>query len=431
MLTGDLLAFTRRRGRLLPRRLDPAEPALLAAAEALLDLFRAHIGQRRGELEEALAGFLPPGLAPKVVRGLGRLLMDRSAFEVGGEVEPRELRAELFDGAARAWRGRGAAGLAEWREELVARAGRSRGLTPAQVSQTLYADIPDNQLLAGIRPLTPEGLLYRYNVAQVQGLLLRAERLTLTAPPPGPARLRQLFRYLRFFGLLFEVKSSPARPGGGAVRVSREEDERGGLTLVVDGPLSLLESGSRYGLNLAQFFPALLLWGPPWQLSCDLTPRAGGAAATLELAPHPHLRSHYPDHGQWVPEDARQFVAGFNGLGGPWRAAPADEIITLPGNAYLIPDFVFRRPGSDGPFFLEYLRYPVAEQVRRRLELVEANGVSGYLVACRAVPALRELEQRAPGLFTFRRGLLPGQFRKFLDGLAGGRSGAAARESLF
>jgi predicted nuclease of restriction endonuclease-like RecB superfamily len=405
MLTGDLLAYTRRGERLIPRRLDPADPALLAAGEALLALFDAHLGQRRGELEEALAGFAPPGPAPKVARGLARLLLDRCTFRVGAEAEPAALRAALFDSAAAAWREQGVATLPRWRGDLLARVGAGQGLTGTQVEQALYADIPDNQVLSELRPITAEGLLYRYNVAQVQGLLLRAERLTVYAPWAAPARMRQLLGYLKFFGLLFRV----------------EQGRRDGLAVVVDGPLSLLESGSRYGLNLAQFFPALLHWEPPWQVACELTPRPGRGRARLEVEPHPHLRSHYPDRGQWVPEEVRRFADAFNALGTPWRATPADEVLTLPGNAYLVPDFVFTQGGKEGRVFLEYLRYPVREQVQRRLELLERHGLDSYIVACRGVPAVRELAEGNPLLFAFRRNLLPGQAAKFLETLAGAR----------
>ena len=90
---------------------------------------------------------------------------------------------------------------------------------------------------------------------QAQGLLLTAERLDIRAPWPEPLRLRQLLRYLKFFGLLFQTS------GG-----SRGE----GLHVRVDGPLSVLESSNRYGLQLAEFLPALLLWDPPWQAEAEV-----------------------------------------------------------------------------------------------------------------------------------------------------------------
>ena len=410
MLTGDLLVYTRRDGRLTPRLLDPAQPALLSGAEALLDLFSAFKGRRRGELDEALRELALPAVSQRTAQGLGKLLLDRCTFEAGGAAEPRALRKALFDGAARAWRRQGVEGLARWREALLEQVAARHGLNPREVESGLYADLAENQLLVDVRALSPTALILRYNVAQVQGLLLRAERLTLRSPRPAPQRLRQLFGYLKFFGLLFQV-------------TPRED---GQLELVLDGPLSLLESGGRYGLNLAQFLPALLHWDAPWTLHAALTPRPGRPAAELELSPQPLLKSHYPDRGQWVPEELRRFAAAFNGLGDAWRVEPTEEVLPLKDNAYLIPDFAFLRNGRRA-CYLEYLRYPVRAHLEGRLALIGKNRLADYVVACRGVPAVLPLAESSPWVFTFRRTLLPGQVMQFLEALPPDGESAAGR----
>ncbi|MCZ6532285.1 MAG: DUF790 family protein [SAR324 cluster bacterium] len=401
MLTGDLLLYTRRAGTVWPRLLDPAQPALLSGAEALLELCAAHLGRRRGELEEALRDFPLPAVQARVGQGLAKLLLDRCTFEAGGAAEPRALRSAVFDGGAEGWRRHGTEGLAQWREALLAQVGAAHGMSPEQVQVGLYADLAENQLLVDMRALSPEALILRYNVAQVQGLLLRAGGLTLRCPLPPPQRLRQLFGYLKFFGLLFQV----TRRGEGEIEV------------LLDGPLSLLESGSRYGLNLAQFLPALLNWDAPWTLHAVLTPRPGKPQARLELAPHPLLKSHYPERGQWVPEELRQFASAFNALDSPWRCLPAEEVLQLQDNAYLIPDFAFRGAGGR-LIYLEYLRYPVRQQLEKRLALIDENRLADYAVACRQVPAVMPLAENSPHTFTFRRTLLPGQVNAFLNELA-------------
>lgn len=435
MLTGNLLLYTRRKGRLIPRMLDPAEPALLDAARALLQLVEVFRGRRRGELEEALRTLSSealPGVQAKVGQGLAKLLLDRCEFEVGGTAEPVALRRELFEAAAQAWRDEGAGPLANWRERVIGQAARAHGATASQVGNLLYADLAENHVLTRLRPLSPRALLHRYNTAQVQGLLLRADRIILTSPTwPSPQRLRQLFRYLKFFGLLFALETPlretppqetplqeetpPRKPPRKSP--SPEGDGAGAFALVLDGPLSVLEAGSRYGLNLAQFLPVLLHWEQPWKLECLLRPRPGSAEGRLELRPHAHLQSHYPDQGQWVAEEVRQFAEGFNALNGSWTAHPATDLVALPGNRYLIPDFVFRPAGSrKGEVLLEYLRYPSWQQLARRMELVESNGIENYIVACKDVPALGELPEAGYSVFTFRRNLLPAQVHKFLEG---------------
>lgn len=402
MLTGSLLSYTRRGGRIHPRLLDPAQQRPREAAEAALGLFAAHRGRRRGELEQALREAEPPAPGGKPFRGLAKILLDAATFEAPETVDPPALREALFDAAAQCWRDEGAARLDRWRARVVERVGRERGLDPAGVEQNLYADLQENQRLVHIRPFTPEGLVYRYNVAQIQGLLLRAESLVLRSPPLPARRLRQLFRYLRFFGLLAQVESIGET----------------GVEVVLDGPLSLLQHSNRYGLNLAQFFPVLLHWEGEWQLHATITPRAGAAKATLALAPHPLLKSHYPDQGQWIPEELKRFQQGFAALNGPWRVEPAERILALPGNRCLVPDLQFTRREPPGLVYLEYLPYPVPKKARQRLDAVRARGGHDYLVACRAAPGLQSLGEEHPALFTFRRTLLPGAVRERLDAIS-------------
>jgi hypothetical protein len=444
MLTGNLLAYTRRGGRIHPRRVDPADPALREAAERLLGLFQSGVGGRRGELEETLRGSLPTGAQARVARGLAKLLWERCAFAAGGAADPWALRQAVFDGAALAWRRQGRDGLAEWRQAVLEDAARTLAALPAAappeavepgeppepggpaslpapgprptaqaagpaeaVEAALYGDLEENQVLTGFDTLPPERLLLRYNVANVQGLLLRARRLELRAAWPTPQRLRQLLRWLKFFGLLFQAQADAP------------DTRAPELCLAVDGPLSVLEGGTRYGLNLAQFFPALLLWDAPWRLRAVVRVGPSGGPGRPEsellLEPHPHLRSHYPDHGQWVPDEVLRFVAAFNLGEGPWRAAPAERVLTLPGNAYLVPDFEFTHGGSGRVVALEHVTHPAPARLQTILERVARHVPGAYLLAFRQAVGLPD----SPWALAYRRSLLPSQVRARLEEVAG------------
>jgi hypothetical protein len=408
MLTGDLLQFTRRSGRIHPRQVNPADKGLQAAAEGLIGLFRAHLGLRRGDLEEALARFVPPGLEPKRVRGLARLLWERCESQVSAAADPPALRQALFDAGAAGWASATDAGSLPWRAALVERVGQAQGLAVAEVDDGLYADLEENQILTAIDPPTPERLLYRYNVAQVQGILLRADRVQIRAFWPNPQRMRQLLRYLKFFGLLFTVERVTT-PG------------KTWLELTVDGPLSVLEGATRYGLNLAQFFPALLLWEGRWRLTAAVRMRGRDSADSLEVEPNAALRSHYPDHGQWVPEDVRGFVSAFNAKPGDWGAAPAEDVLLLPGNAFLVPDYRFTHASAGRTVTLEHVVHPTAERIAALLARREAAAPERYALATRHIPGL----PASRWLFTYRRTLTPAALRAWLETLPPDEGGGA------
>jgi len=445
MLTGDLLRVTRRKGRVQPRLADPGEPSLLERAAALIatvqaaaqggtqnsaeaadlagteaapsakgeaarqDARQVHAGRSRRELEGALDLLAPAGAEPQVERGLVKLLLERCTFETRAKADPAALREALFDRSAAAWRTRPPAELPRWRAEALGEAGAALGLSLAEAEDALYADLEANQALTGFAALSPERLLLRYNVALVQGLLLRADALEVRAPWPEPARLRQLFRWLKFFGLLFEARR-----------------EGGELRLTVDGPLSVLEHANRYGVNLAQFCAALLLWPGPWRLAARVRVGRRAQAEDFELEPHPWLKSHLPDQGAWVPEAVRDFVAAFNAYPGPWRAEPAERVVRLPGNAYLIPDFEF--VAADGRrVLLEHVLYPASERIARLLERArqaEADGRApahlpptdtlpfrAYWIACKRAGGLPQDAR----LLAYRRTLLASQVRAKLE----------------
>ena len=111
------------------------------------------------------------------------------------------------------------------------------------MERALYADLDREQELRTFEPIEAKALLQRYNVALAQAMLLRASSVTITIAPGDPKRYRQLFRFIKFYGLIHTAKG----------------DRRHGYEVTLDGPMSLFQLTSKYGVKLAEFLPALLL----------------------------------------------------------------------------------------------------------------------------------------------------------------------------
>lgn len=143
------------------------------------------------------------------------------------------------------------------------------------MASDIYGDLPDNERLTGWRPLYPAELLHRYNIALVQGLLVYADDLEVTAADSNPAELRRLFKYLRFFRLLAEIRRLKPK-GKGKVAVGMK----------ISGPFSIFANTRKYALQLAAFFPALVNL-ESWSLSAEirLDGQRGGAEARPGLRP--------------------------------------------------------------------------------------------------------------------------------------------------
>ena len=166
-------------------------------------------------------------------------------------------------------------------------------------------------------------MLNRYNIAQVQGLLLQAERLEIRLPESRLKEFRLIFRRLRFERLLAEMTKDGSR----------------GFRLEVSGPLSLFGAAQGYGLRIARFFPWILAV-PDWELAADLKTRKGSLQLQLKAASC-DLRFPFRGGIGHVPEEFRLFEQSFRGLSSPWEVQGGGHFFNAGEENYCFPDFTF------------------------------------------------------------------------------------------
>lgn len=259
MLTRDMLRYHVRHGSVQPRFVATDDAVLLQHAEALVQTVQdaVHTSLTREAVEETLAACLTPSVHLQVSRGLQKLLLDRCTF-AEPEVDGPQIRSEVF--------ARGTALL----RDLPSGASCADFCTAweAQLGPqpNLYADLPGARPLQDMKPLDPPGLLNRYNIAQVQGLVLACKHLTIRTPRGDLRALRRVLRWLKFCRLVAQVQRS----------------DDGDWCLEITGPAEMFEHAKKYGLQLATFVPVVPLLsrytlqaevtlrpGAPWQLQLD------------------------------------------------------------------------------------------------------------------------------------------------------------------
>lgn len=366
MLTGDLVRVRVDGAELKPTFVDPDKPALRERAEALLGAFVAAVEERatRGRLEEDVEAVIGDSRDVKLLRGIAKVLFDRSEFAVDAPVAPADLRRRLFAAA----RARGPLALERGpfgrpvAADVLAEIGAEHGLDAAQVAEAMYADLPDEQRITSCDVPDTDGLLHRYNVALVQAVLLHATEVRLRLEAPTVGRLRQLFRYIKFHQL-----------------VHHAERRGDGLDIVLDGPESLFRQSTRYGLQLASFFPAVLLQPGRWRLEATVTWTRARHRKRLVITPEDGLRSHYRDDGAWETREQRWFAERFAAIDTPWRLVPGAEPVDLGGKAVLLPDFTFT--DGDRTAHLEIVGYWRKDWLARRVELLRRYGPGNLVLA--------------------------------------------------
>lgn len=358
MLTTDLAMSWRRGERIFPRYLQSDDQRHLQTAADLALIVEQHRGRPRAELERALDEYIGVGTDYKILRGLIKLLQDRCEFETVGLKEPEEIRRALFTKTA----ARHPVISDELRQRLIAEAAIELECSPEEVMAGLYADLSGNQRLVAFEELSAAELLERYNLAQAQALLYRCSEMRLWIEAQEPGVTRRIFAEIKAFRLIHAITGDAAR--GYEVRLS--------------GPISIFHRSQKYGIQMAVFLPALLLYRC-WRMRAEIGTKTGAAFFEMD-SNQDRLRSHY------VAEDAQtqnpQFVKlleDFNRLAGEWSARPNQEVIDLGGSAF-VPDVVFTREGAE-PAHLEMLGYWTPRSLNERLKEFTRAGFKNYVIA--------------------------------------------------
>ena len=373
MLTADLVSARRRGGELYLLRFDEsARSRARTLADQMLAVAVAHVGRSREELLAALGAI---EIGPRELRlraGFAKLIADRCEFETNDDADPESLRRDVF---ARASQMRSALDAADRfdRTRLLRLVAQERGTSIEAIERALFADLRGAHFLTGFVPTSPDEFVAAYERAQAQAVLLRAVKVSVDVRCASPETLRSLFRRLKFLRLMHTI-----------------EKTREGHRIAIDGPFSLFESVTRYGLQLALVLPALEQC-EQWHLKADVRwgkdrapllfrlaggapssrPRSGGADGTSAeggVVKHGDVLS-LPDHVQALVREFRELKT-------PWNVWANTEILELPGVGLSIPDLVFERRKESGAAertYLEVMGFWSRSAVWKRVELVQAG----------------------------------------------------------
>lgn len=404
MLTSDQLRVRRSGSVLSPRFLQgKVRQRLVPVAEALVAAVQAGQGERREEVDARLSAIEHGPQDRIVVNGLTKLLMDRCVFAVPEGPDPIELREALFRHAAKR-----RADLAPTetfdRAAILTETAEALSVDPAEIESRLFVDLRANEVLTEFRTISAEALLDRYDVALVQGVLLRASKVSVALQGEKAGHVRQLFRAARFHGLLH--------------RVERHGEDS--WLVELDGPMSLFSSASKYGLELAKFLPAVLRC-TRWRLRADVLWGKKRDRCVLELGHDAGL----------VPRDKRitgvapelaDFVRRFEKLGSPWDVADNDEIIALPGEAVCVPDLMFTNRETGEEVFLEAFGFWSRQAVWQRIETLQRSHFDGRIILAvgKHLRVSEELLEDDPSgqIYVYKTKMRPKQVLERLD--AGG-----------
>ena len=337
-----------------PKRLRIDEQTL-AVAKELIDCFLAARGGTQGELDSQLQELEGDSPDYRFKRGLAHLLKSACEFEVVSPLEPPLLRERVFSLSALSVPS--SPQSCQTLDTLALQLSQEleREVLPAHIREGLYADLAENKVLMEFEEPTPEQLLHKYNLSQVQGVFYRASQLVLNAHRNVPGEYKLLFRYLKLFQLMAYI----------------EGDADHGFTITIDGATSLFKPSTRYGLAIAKMIPALL-HVTKWSLSATLQTRDfytnNWKTGKFSLDANCGLVSHYPPGKPYDSMLEEAFASRWESLKSEWVLEREVDLIPIPGSV-MIPDFRLVHPDGRS-LLLEIVGYWRPEYLQKKFSQV-------------------------------------------------------------
>jgi len=289
----------------------------------MLAIYSSGKGRQRRQLHREIESLFAdePDCPVRRIQAFCKLLDDRSIFRTDPCGKAAKLRLNVFSGAARFHP------LVEKPDQLFeneetkikAQVADELDLPWSEVEQGLYADVMDFQQLERFEGYpNASAFLSRYNVAQLQACLYRAESMTVVATDD----LKTIIRYAKLAKLMHDI----VRLGPSKYRIT------------FSGPASITHQTRRYGVNFAKFLPALLAC-KGWQMTASLN-TLWNTPAKLNLSDKDGFSSHLPSPDEFDSSLEESLAGKFGQVREGWRTIREGEILHNQQKTF-VPDFTF------------------------------------------------------------------------------------------
>lgn len=325
MLTSEqsILEFDEAAGVVRPDRLwRGSHRHYLAHARRMLETYRRGAGRTRRELHREVENICAaledcPG---RRIAAFCKLLDEVSVYDVDRRGSAAKLRRQVFSLAAPMHPlVAGADSLFTCSEAAAKQSiAEQLGTSWQAIEGRLFADVIEFQRLEEFSGYPdPESLLARYNVAQTQTALYRADSLHVWSSTDH----KTILRYAKLARLMHSI--------------ARQRD--GTYLFRFDGPASVLRRSTRYGVAMARLLPGLLSCRR-WRAIAQLRDRRG-RRYRLELSSDDGLHSPVARPADFDSDLEAGFYQAWGEVGRDgWRLERETELLQ-DGQTVFTPDF--------------------------------------------------------------------------------------------
>jgi predicted nuclease of restriction endonuclease-like RecB superfamily len=387
VLTSDQSIVEYRLGQAIPDRLMRREHVhYLDHAARMLAVYRSGAGMSRRELHRSISNVLAnePDCPRQRIAAFCKILDDVSEFDADRKGQAAALRLQVFLRAAAMHP------LVVEADQIFERTEHEGKRLIAselnrpwnEIDTALYADVVDRQPLIKFDGIaSSEALLSRYNLAQLQACLYKAQRMTVHAS----ADFAPIIRYAKLARLLVDTWKSAAD----AYRID------------LSGPASVLHETRRYGVNFARFISALVSCSG-WTLRATvMTP--WGRTAELRVSHGDGFRSHVASPPAFDSEVEESLAKKWGESRDGWRLI-RDAGILQHGQVTFVPDFLLKH--DDGrEAFLEIVGFWTPEYLETKRKTIARFADRKILLAIPRRTA--KTETAGPGFILYKTRISP------------------------
>lgn len=401
MLTADLVRARRSKGELKISSLKgKTSEVAYEFASRYLDVVSENIGIRREDLTAKLDDIPVPPRQQKLALGLRKMVLDDCEFEAEAG-DPAAFRQTLFLEAAKR------RAEAEFEEDFSRDALLAEIATEHKVEgdpeDFLFADLKSRHRLTKSAANKPDDLIARYGVAQVEALLLRAEKLSLQIQFSSVGSTRAFFRKMKFHRLMHDIKAIDA------------DGKVGGYQIDIEGPTSLFVPSTKYGIRLGWLYRDIIQ-SSAWSLNATI--RWGKERTRLTYSEKGKGTGEIADS---LNEDAEKLLAKMKKrASAKWKLKINNKVFNTPGIGVFVPDFECTH--EDGrKAYIEILGYWSRDAVWKRIEHAE-KGLDSPVLFC-APGKLRVSEEILEeggnaALYVYKSAIIPKNIEEKLDAIS-------------
>lgn len=348
MLTSDLLQVKVSGTDIAPSWVSTKSAGQLERAQVVLDLVHGHHHKTKGELQEAIKDIASLEVNHKFWKGLAKVLVDQCEFvspqlRALPDMTAEELRNMVFQTSVE----HGLGSLSNRFDRLknidiINIVSQKISADPIEIQRFLYADHKEMHILESLPELsTPLDLLHRYNLVACQSLLLHASQVRIQLHSLPAKWLRFIFRRIKFYRLMFQLW----------------QHSETHIEIQIDGPQSVLQQSTRYGLQFAMFLPILPLLPCNWSVQAEiLWGDKRKSKKNLHIDQSTGLVSHYSVSGVWKSNTEEWFTQRFLEKDRGWTLAEG-EVVDIGEQQVLIPDCTFIKKDGSVKVYLEIVGF--------------------------------------------------------------------------